>query len=259
MGNHEAMFLDFLDDPHSARAGAFIYNGGSSTLASYADEYGDVDIPPPHVAFLQELRLYWQTDHTFFVHAGLPEKPIEEIDPVVDGPAMLWIRRKFLDSDYRWSKLVVHGHTPVHSVTIRPNRINIDTGCVFRRRLSAIALPGERVFSVPRQKRARRVFLRDVRSRRAAIRFTGAVPVQVRHRGAVEPFETVDYSELGMYLRDLTERDAMLLAEGDRIEGAIGPDAESLIQFTGLVVRCRRDERGDHYGVRIVSSGPSPA
>ena len=50
-GNHEAMFLDFLDHPGSARAGLFICNGGSATLASYANETGRYELPSEHVAF----------------------------------------------------------------------------------------------------------------------------------------------------------------------------------------------------------------
>jgi len=256
MGNHEAMFIDFIEDPQSARAGAFVYNGGSATLASYADEHGQVELPGNHVDFLYDLPVFWESDHAFFVHAGLPEIPLSEIDPVRDKPAMLWIRRRFLASEFKWEKVVVHGHTPVSKVTIKDNRINVDTGCVFKRRLSAISLPGERIFSVPRQKKPAQVLLRDVTSRRAAVRFTGVVPVRILRRGQAFDFETVDYSEIGMYMRDLSERDTPLLEDGDRIEGLIGADQESLIEFKGTIVRCRRDDRGDHYGVRILSSGP---
>lgn len=257
MGNHEAMFLDYLEDPYSARAGAFIYNGGSATLASYADDTAEVTIPPEHIEFLRELRLCYETEHNFFVHAGIPDVPIRELDVARDGPSMLWIRRKFLRSEYQWSKVVVHGHTPVHTVTLKPNRINIDTGCVFRRRLSAVALPGERIFSVPHQLRPRKTVLRDIRSQRAASRFVGSVPVRVRHNGEVHEFSTIDYSELGMYMRDLTERDTWLLDAGDKISGVIGPDPHSAIEFYGRVVRRHRDDRGAHYGVRILSTGPA--
>ncbi len=256
MGNHEAMFIDFLENPHSARAGAFIYNGGSATLASYADEHGQVEIPSAHVQFLYDLRIYWESEHAFFVHAGLPDVPLRDLDPVRDRPAMLWIRRKFLASDYAWEKVVVHGHTPVQKVTIKDNRINVDTGCVFKRRLSAISMPGERIYSVARQKKPSQVLLRDVASRRAAVRFTGVIPVRILRRGVAYDFETIDYSEIGMYMRDLRLRDAPVLADGERIEGLIGPDQESLIEFRGQIVRRRRDDRGDHYGVRILSSGP---
>ena len=37
-GNHEAMFLSFLDHPESIESILFIMNGGLATLDSYADE-----------------------------------------------------------------------------------------------------------------------------------------------------------------------------------------------------------------------------
>ena len=203
VGNHAAMFLDFHEEPHSARAGSFIYNGGSSTLATYADEHGEVCIPQAHIDFLYGLRLCYESEHNFFVHAGIPNVPIGDLDLVEHGPSMLWVRGGFLDSEFDWQKVVVHGHTPVREATIRANRINIDTGCVFRRRLTAVALPGERLLSVPRQSAPRRVYLRDKSSRRAAVRFKGAVPVRIR-RGDGEhehAYETLGDRALGMYPR----------------------------------------------------------
>jgi len=256
MGNHEAMFLDFLEEPQSARAGAFIYNGGSATLASYADDHGRVRVPSEHLDFLYSLRLCHESEHNFFVHAGEPDVPIEQLDPREHGQSMLWLRRSFLASEFPWSKVVVHGHTPVRKVTVRPNRINIDTGCVFRRRLTAVALPGERIISVPRQTTARRVYLRDPASSRAAIRFKGRVPVRVRCDDAWLAFETLDYSELGMYMRpaDDAARAARPFDPGTRIEGIVGPEMHSQVAFVGAIVRRRRDDAGLHYGVKILSS-----
>jgi serine/threonine protein phosphatase 1 len=254
MGNHEAMFLDFLEEPHSARAGAFIYNGGSSTLASYADEKGDVHVPPEHVDFLYNLRLCYETEHNFFVHAGIPNIPIGELDLAEHGPAMLWTRGTFLTSAFDWTKVIVHGHTPVRQATILPNRINIDTGCVFRRRLTAIALPGEQLISVPRQTKSRRIYLRDQSSRRAALRFQGAVPVKINRAGKALDFETLDYSELGMYLRAVGKDESVLLSEDERIEGVVGPDEHSQVEFVGVIVRRHVDDVGAHYGVKLISS-----
>jgi len=256
MGNHEAMFLDFIEDPHSARAGAFIYNGGSATLASYADEHGEVEIPQEHIDFLYNLRLCYESEHNFFVHAGIPSVPITELDLVEHGPAMLWMRGAFLTSDFDWGKVVVHGHTPVREVSICANRINIDTGCVFRRRLTAVALPGERMISVPRQSTPRRIYLRDRASRRAAVRFTGSVPVCVRRGDRVHEYETVDYSELGMYMRALGNAEADLLDVDERVEGFVGPDERSRVEFVGVIVRRRMDDVGVHYGVKILESKP---
>ena len=252
MGNHEAMFLDYLKDPTSARAGAFIYNGGSATLASYADARGEVNVPEAHLRFLRELRLSYQDESYYFVHAGVPTIPLRRVDERRHRMHMLWMRGRFLTTDYAWDKIVVHGHTPVERAQILPNRINIDTGCVFRRRLTGIALPGERLFSVRRLAVPRRIVLRDADSRRAAVRFRGEVPVRLERQGRTLDLVTVDYSELGMYLRAV-DPDAGLEV-GEPIAGVVGPDPESLVAFRGVVVRRHKDDAGVHYGVKILES-----
>jgi len=255
-GNHEDMFRHFLADPLSARAASFIYNGGSATLASYANEAGEFTIPEHHVEFLHSLELKYETDHYLFVHAGLPEVPIDKINDRKHGREMMWTRGKFLRSEYDWKKVVVHGHTPTSHVQIRENRINLDTGCVFGRRLSALALPGERIISVPRQKRTRPVYLRDINSTRAAIRFRGTAPVAVAANEGVFHFETVDYSELGMYMRDV-ERSSFVFETGQRVRGIIGDGNTpglDLIDFDGRIVRRKQDDQGIHYGVRLLTT-----
>ena len=254
-GNHEDMFLDYLDDPTSARAGAFIYSGGSATLASYADAHGEVQVPAAHRRFLEELPVLHETDGYVFVHAGLPQVPLAALDPVGDRHAMLWMRGRFLTSDYDWGKVVVHGHTPVTRVEVRPHRINIDTGCVFDHRLTALALPGERAVSVRRMSHGPRVVLRDRSSRRAAFRFQGAVPVRVQRGGATCELVTVDYSELGMGL--LAREDPGDLGPGDRIEGVIGPDPSVQVAFTGVIVRRTSDDQGVRFGVKIHETRPA--
>jgi serine/threonine protein phosphatase 1 len=52
----------------------------------------------------------------------------------------LWIREEFLESTADFGKIVVHGHTPVDSPDVRPNRINIDTGAFASGRLTCIVL-----------------------------------------------------------------------------------------------------------------------
>lgn len=248
MGNHESMFLDFLDDPGSERAGLFICNGGSATLASYADDCGNYDFPAEHLRFFRELRLSYEDEHHFFVHAGVPDVPLSEIDERVHKKKMLWIRGAFLKSEYPWSKVVVHGHTPVTQVDIRPNRINVDTGCVFMRHLSAIALPGYQIFSVPRQRVQRPVYLRDLRSRRVSIRFRGTLPVEVERGDRSLHFETVDYSEVGLYLRGHEEAE---LAADEPVRGRIGSNGTGSVFFAGRVVRVHRDGAGVYYAVQV--------
>ncbi len=72
-----------------------------------------------------------------FVHAG--------IDPDVDirdqqEETLLWIRSKFLASKKDYGLRVVHGHTPNDKPEVRPNRINIDTACVYGEQLTCAVL-----------------------------------------------------------------------------------------------------------------------
>jgi serine/threonine protein phosphatase 1 len=251
LGNHEEMFRAFLEKPTSALAAGFIYNGGSATLASYADARGEVTIPEHHLAFLDSLRLFHETESHVFVHAGLPQVPLTQIDPVRDRQAMLWMRGRFLTTEYDWGKVVVHGHTVVAEATILPNRINLDTGCVFDRRLTAIALPGQQLITVRRTSRGPRVILRDPSSRRAAARFQGVVPVWVRRGDVTYAFETIDYSELGMHLRTVGGTPTLSFDVGDPIDGLIGTDETTLVEFSGAVVRRMTQDDGVHYGVKI--------
>src|SRR5262249_37014505 len=50
---------------------------------------------------------------------------------------------------YRGSALVVYGHTPVAEAAWLNGTINIDTGCVFGGRLSALRYPEKELVSVP--------------------------------------------------------------------------------------------------------------
>ena len=254
MGNHEAMFIDFLNDPTSAAAAGYIFNGGSATLASYSDEHGDYHIPQSHCDFLRGLRVYHETDDHLFVHGGIPNIPIDQIDPARHGRDMLWMRDTFLTSRFPWSKVIVHGHTPVPDVTTAGNRINLDTGCVFDGRLSAMVLPEGHVVSVRGRKRVvREPLLRDTRSRRAAVRFSGATPVKVFRAGHTLAFETVDYSEIGLFIRALDDSAGIMFEADELIQGVVGADELSLVKFTGRVVRCTNGEQGLCYGVRIFS------
>tara|TARA_R110002096_G_scaffold77896_3_gene183192 strand:- start:20369 stop:21379 length:1011 start_codon:yes stop_codon:yes gene_type:complete len=251
LGNHEAMFLNFLDNPGTERAGLFIVNGGSATLASYADDHGNYAFPEEHIKFFRSLKLSYEDEHHFFVHAGVPEIPLADLDPVVHGKKMIWIRGAFLKSEYDWGKVIVHGHTPVAEVEIRRNRINVDTGCVFMRSLSAVALPGQQVFSVPRQRIVKPVYLTDAASRRVAIRFEGALPVFIEIDGQDYQFETLDYSEVGLYIREIAQGVVPQLAEGQAIEGRVGKDSSASVRFHGSVIRAHQIEAGTRYAVKV--------
>jgi serine/threonine protein phosphatase 1 len=131
MGNHEKMFKDFLAGVDRA---LFIYNGGESTLKSYLvrmENYwegrqGVLDeealnqlVPEQHRGFLEELKLYYETDGYIMVHAGLKHGvPLENqsLDDLV--PLVL------------------------------PNKIGIDTGAVYGNSLTCVILPDLKFISV---------------------------------------------------------------------------------------------------------------
>ena len=55
--------------------------------------------------------------------------------------------------DYRGRAVVVYGHTPVADPAWRGRTINIDTGCVFGGRLTALRYPEMGLISVPARAR----------------------------------------------------------------------------------------------------------
>ncbi|PLX78491.1 MAG: serine/threonine protein phosphatase [Desulfuromonas sp.] len=129
MGNHERMFLDFLDDIDRL---TFMINGGTMTLKSYQEEE-KVRIPQHHIDFIRNLPLLHETEDHIFVHAGL--KVDVELAQQQEQD-MLWIREDFLNRDIDFGKVVVHGHSPVDKPTLTPHRIAIDTGAVYGRYLT---------------------------------------------------------------------------------------------------------------------------
>lgn len=153
MGNHEAILLDFLDDPTLLEH--WLMNGAEATLASYGVEAPFVDapvaefvqcrdrflaaLPPSHLKFLRSLPLSITLGGYHFVHAGV--RPGVPFDVQARNDA-LWIREDFIDSDEDFGCVVVHGHTPGREPVERSNRIGIDTGAWVYGRLTALRLFG---------------------------------------------------------------------------------------------------------------------
>ncbi len=143
-GNHEAMFLDFLN---GIEPELFLLNGGRSTLREYWGEHWDRSLdlllPPEHEEFYRELKNYHETPDYIFVHGGLkPGVPLSE----QDEEDLFWIRGEFIASFEDFGRRVIFGHTPLRYPLVMPNKIGIDTGCVYGNFLTCIKLPQEEFF-----------------------------------------------------------------------------------------------------------------
>lgn len=148
-GNHDEMFEDALSgEPRAVEL--WLLNGGAETLESYglpltrfvdavrAGRQFDA-VPQAHRDFLAGLGTSARFGDFYFVHAGIdPTRPLDD----QQAEALLWIREPFLNSRQELPAVVVHGHTPVRRVAVRPNRIGIDTGAVFGGPLSCLVIEG---------------------------------------------------------------------------------------------------------------------
>ncbi|MFN3401948.1 MAG: metallophosphoesterase family protein, partial [Ferrovibrio sp.] len=150
LGNHEDMLLQFMDAPYGASL--WLSNGGDATLASYKVKvpasFDDLlftqrallgAMPRHHKQFLASLPEQVQYGDYLFVHAGIkPGLPLDR----QSREQMIWIRDVFLNSEVDHGLIVVHGHTIVHEVEWRSNRIGVDTGAYTTGRLTALVLEG---------------------------------------------------------------------------------------------------------------------
>ena len=251
-GNHEAMMLEFLDRPDSIGAALFILNGGTATLESYPDGVGGYAVPEAHRRFLRELLLVWESERHFFVHAGVPDMPLAELVPTDHKELLLWVRTPFLKSKFRWGKLIVHGHSPVDAPEFKDNRINLDTGCVFGNRLTALDVSSMKVYSVDRMPEVAHGRIIDAGENRAppAKRFNGVAPVFIVRASATVEFETLNYNETGLLIQEREGRGAQL-AIGERVVGWVGLENDGRFHFKGVVVRTESRNGLVLYGVRL--------
>jgi diadenosine tetraphosphatase ApaH/serine/threonine PP2A family protein phosphatase len=152
-GNHEALLTDFIHDPTILKDWQRL--GGLETMMSYGivpllspSAAGQVELAAAldqaltdsHHQFLSELKLSFTFGDYFFVHAGVrPGIPLAK----QREEDLLWIRQDFLHCEDDFSKIIIHGHTPVPQPEIRPNRINIDTGAYATGQLTCLVLEGD--------------------------------------------------------------------------------------------------------------------
>jgi serine/threonine protein phosphatase 1 len=151
-GNHETLMQSFLREQTSFEEWRNL--GGRETILSYGGEArislvsaGTITpdsfakcLPRSHVEFLHRLENYKIVGRYCFVHAGLrPGVPVNR-QSVQD---LTWIREDFLNYSGDFGFVVVHGHSPVPSIELLPNRVNIDTGAYVTNRLSVVRIDAE--------------------------------------------------------------------------------------------------------------------
>ncbi|MBL1438136.1 MAG: serine/threonine protein phosphatase [Rhodobacteraceae bacterium] len=155
-GNHDSYPKLFLNDPISLHGCRYHWldpvMGGQITLESYgawgakpekaeafSDAFSDV-YPQAHFDWIEGCERSIHIGGYFFAHAGVdPTRPLDqqlEYD-------LMWIRQPFLSFKEDLGAIVVHGHTPVDEVENHGNRIAVDTGAVFGRKLSCLVLENE--------------------------------------------------------------------------------------------------------------------
>jgi serine/threonine protein phosphatase 1 len=141
MGNHEDMLLAAVDAPDWEEN--WLRNGGIQTLQSYGVATV-ANIPQDHIDWIRHLPKFHDDGKRFFVHAGVhPDRPLDQ----QDDHDLPWIREPFLSSSKDFGRLIVHGHTPTKSGVPdqHRNRLNIDTGAVYGRALTAAVFTDETI------------------------------------------------------------------------------------------------------------------
>lgn len=144
IGNHEVLFLDYLKGRNQE---AYFMNGGWETIKSYqgANPTTELDIPPEHRAFYESLDTCIELDDYYIVHAGFRPGVAVTEQSLQD---MVWIRDRFISSDFDFGKRVIFGHTPFDEPLVMANKIGIDTGAVMGHRLTCLELPEMQFYSV---------------------------------------------------------------------------------------------------------------
>jgi serine/threonine protein phosphatase 1 len=149
LGNHEAMFLRFLDNP--AHAAEWLNFGGRETLASYGIEPNnfatlsakqqrhqiDANIPAAHRSFLAQLPAILTWGEVIFAHAGFDfAVPLA----AQSEDTVLWARAPTAPETLPVGGTLVHGHFPTHRPDLTQRVINLDVGSYITNRACILHL-----------------------------------------------------------------------------------------------------------------------
>ena len=158
-GNHDYMFLYFIEEPSSILGNAWIYNGSESTTASYEKRAEKI---PEHMKFIRNACLFLNLDDCFISHAGISTyyksklgknylDNLDQLQKVVNDNlssehGILWTRDELVNL----GKLQVVGHTRMNEVTLdqKSNTIYVDTSVYTGNKLSAVIVEENKVIEI---------------------------------------------------------------------------------------------------------------
>lgn len=126
MGNHEQLFLHWLNFPN-LDSYTFVSVGGASTIQSFQKvEWGECSVEEianlikdeyaSLLNWIKSLPLYKQWDNYFFVHAGIDPNVEEVIE--TNPEDYLWIREDFLHVPHKAKETIIFGHTPTQKLNV---------------------------------------------------------------------------------------------------------------------------------------------
>lgn len=145
LGNHESLMLTGFDKSQPNHE-SWLINGGRDTLRDFRSEEDLAEL----LAFAKELPLYLEITGVLpkkilVCHAGVKKGlSLKQSLDYLESPRM----NEFMSS-ILWNRspvhlagtFIVHGHTPVDEPFLTGDVANVDTGCVYRNKLSALLLP----------------------------------------------------------------------------------------------------------------------
>ncbi len=155
LGNHEWLMLTGYDKTKPNHA-SWLANGGRDTLRDFKSEEDLAEL----IAFCKEMPYSMEFTGVLpkkivLCHAGVKKGlTLKQSIDLLSSAKMNDFMASIL-----WNRLpahlagtfMVYGHTPVDEPLLTADICNIDTGCVYRNKLSALLLPEMSVVQVPYQ------------------------------------------------------------------------------------------------------------
>ncbi|MCX2725940.1 AAA family ATPase [Thermomicrobium sp. 4228-Ro] len=155
LGNHDRKLLRYLEG-HTVR----IAHGFEVTVEQIETESHEFKQRVRNFLLRLPHHLVLDGGRLVVAHAGLPEEYHGRDSPVVRRIALFGVTSGEVDErglpirvnwarEYRGRAYVVYGHTPVTDAVWINRTINLDTGCVYGNRLTALRYPEMELVSVP--------------------------------------------------------------------------------------------------------------